>query len=347
MQREKLSKHLLDWYAEHGRVLPWRHRGGGHPDPYVILVSEFMLQQTGVKTVIPYFHRFMERFPNVETLASATDDDVYLYWQGLGYYSRARSLHATAKMIVNEFGGRFPNRRADVLKLPGVGPYTAASFLALAFNQPESVVDGNVIRVISRLYRLTGPVTENMDVIRERAAALTDPDAPADYASAIMDLGATICTPKNPGCDGCPWAKFCAGRAAGDAEAFPESNRPVPKSKSGRVYLITNKRGDVFMTKRPGRGLLSGLYEFPWTDDGSRIFKADWRDIGASVSHTFTHFKLNLKIQTLSADRVPMDGKFVRPSDLSKYPMSTLMKKVIERATAVIDTAAKSPRLAF
>ena len=323
-----LSKLLLNWYAKHGRDLPWRVRGRAHPDPYVILVSEFMLQQTGVQTVIPYFHRFMEKFPTIERLAAATEEDVYLYWSGLGYYSRARALHASAKMIVEN--GGFPRTVADVLKLKGVGPYTAASFLALAFNQPETVIDGNVIRVMCRIFHLTKPVSKIMDDIRAHAAAYTDRDHPADYASAIMDLGATICTPKNPRCSDCPWQKQCLARRAGDMDKIPTVARLVQKEKDGRVYLIKNCRGDLFIYRRSGRGLLSGLYEFPWTDDDSSLFDAA-HDTGLRVTHIFTHFKLRLKIYTLNTDSVPMDGMFIQPDKLSDYPMSTLMKKVFDR----------------
>ena len=166
MTNESMTNLLLQWYEKNGRELPWRVKGGPHPDPYVILVSEFMLQQTTVKTVIPYFHRFMARFPTIGDLAAAAEEDVYQLWQGLGYYTRARSLHKTAQMIVNEFGGRFPDTREGILKLKGIGAYTVASFMALAFNKPETVIDGNVMRIIARLYHLTAPLDEIADTIR-------------------------------------------------------------------------------------------------------------------------------------------------------------------------------------
>ena len=215
MKKQELSELLLKWYNAHGRTLPWRVKGGAHPDPYVVLVSEFMLQQTTVKTVLDYFPEFLKRFPTAESLAAADLEEVYRYWQGLGYYTRARSLYATAQTVVNEFGGKFPQNREEVLKLKGIGAYTAASFLALAFNLPETVVDGNVIRIICRLHHLTAPVAEIENLIREKAAALTDRKHPADYASAIMDLGAMVCTPKNPQCLLCPWQHECLSRPAG------------------------------------------------------------------------------------------------------------------------------------
>lgn len=328
MSNKNLSKLLLEWYEASGRELPWRVKGGAHPNPYVILVSEFMLQQTGVKTVVPYFERFMKHFPTITDLANATEEEVYLYWQGLGYYSRARSLYATAKMIVEQYGGKFPQTRDEVLKLKGIGEYTAASFLSLAFDLPETVIDGNVMRVICRMYYLTDPVFEIMDVIREKAVALTDRQNPADYASAIMDLGALVCTPKKPKCLLCPWQEFCQSKNDPQLEQIPQREKLAKKSKFGRVYLIENNAGKVFIIKRVGKGLLSGLYEFPWCEEGS-LFEAE--DTGVDVSHVFTHFKLILRIYQLKSEKMSGDGSFVAASDLDNYPISTLMKKVYRK----------------
>lgn len=328
MSKESLSKLLLNWYGQNGRDLPWRVKGGAHPDPYVILVSELMLQQTTVKTVIPYFHRFMERFPTIQSLAAATLEEVYLYWQGLGYYTRARSLHETARMVTEQFGGCFPSQRREVLKLKGIGPYTVASILALAFNQPETVVDGNVIRVICRLYHLAEPTAEIMELIREKAEQLTDHDNPADYASAIMDLGAIICTPKNPQCLLCPWQEYCLSQNDPHLDAIPQRGKPAKKIKEGYVYLITNSAGEIYIRKRTEKGLLSGLYEFPW---GEEPLFAQAKDSGGEVSHVFTHFKLTLKIYTLSNETLPSDGIFISPGSLDAYPVSTLMKKVYKK----------------
>lgn len=331
MNENNLSTLLLEWYAQNGRDLPWRIKGSAHPEPYVILVSELMLQQTTVKTVIPYFQRFMARFPTVYDLACATEEDVYRYWQGLGYYTRARSLHATAKKIVNEFGGEFPQTRQDVLKLKGIGPYTVASFLALAFNQPETVVDGNVMRIIARLYHLTAPLDEIAEDIRKKAEALTSHTHSADYASAIMDLGAIVCTPKKPQCLLCPWQKKCLSRHAPDIEQIPLRKKLSKKEKHGSVYLIYNKKGEIFIRKRTEKGLLSGLYEFPWIDEGTLFTNA--KDTGNEVTHVFTHFKLTLSIYTLKTATSPLsDGMFVAPETLENYPFSTLMKKVIKKS---------------
>lgn len=327
----KLSQLLLDWYAVSGRDLPWRVKGGPHPDPYVVLVSEFMLQQTTVKTVIPYFHRFMKRFPTVFSLAEASQEEVYNYWQGLGYYTRARSLHATAKIIVQEFGGKFPKTRAETLKLKGIGAYTASSLLALAFNLPETVIDGNVIRVICRLYHLTEPPETIADVIKKHAEELTDPRYAADYASAIMDLGALICTPKNPQCLLCPWQKFCLSRGKPDIETIPHRNKPAKKEKIGRVYMIRNKDDKLLIRKRTEKGLLYGLYEFPWADCETEPAVNGAVDSGLMITHVFTHFKLTLKIFTLTSDSGFENGRFVAPLDMKNYAFSTLMKKVYQK----------------
>ena len=294
MTKQISSQQLLEWYKHNGRELPWRFKGGAHPDPYVILVSELMLQQTTVKTVIPYFYRFMERFPSVQALAAAPLDEVYLYWQGLGYYSRARSLHATAKMIVETFGGEFPSRRDDVLKLKGIGPYTVASFLALAFNQPETVIDGNVMRVICRLYHMTEPLTEIMPLIREKAEALTDKENPADYASAIMDLGAMVCTPKKPQCLLCPWQESCLSKNSPQLENIPQRKKPEKKVKHGTVYLIYNSKGEIYIRQRTEKGLLSGLYEFPWSDEEELFPEMNKTLSDKKITHVFTHFKLQI-----------------------------------------------------
>lgn len=325
MVRQSLSSLLLEWYSVAGRDLPWRVRGGAHPDPYVILVSEFMLQQTTVKTVIPYFYRFMQRFPTIKDLAAASIDDVYQYWQGLGYYTRARSLHTTAQIIQNQYGGEFPKTREETLKLKGIGEYTVSSFLALAFNLPETVVDGNVIRIICRMFNLTEPVEDISSLITAKAVDLTDKKHPADYASAIMDLGALVCTPKNPKCMECPWQKYCQSANSEYVETIPRRCRPNKKEKKGFVYLIVNSGGQIFIRKRAEKGLLSGLYEFPWSE--KQIYAAA-ENTGKSISHVFTHFKLVLQIYTIQTDTPDTEGLFIRAEDLSKYPVSTLMRKV-------------------
>lgn len=323
--QQNLAKLLFQWYAENGRELPWRHKGGAHPNPYIVLVSEFMLQQTTVKTVIPYFVRFMERFPTVQDLADATLEDVYHLWQGLGYYTRAKSLHTTAQIIVRDFGGKLPCTKEDILKLKGIGEYSAASILALAFNLPETVIDGNVMRIIARLYHLTAPLDEIREIIRNKANALTSLTNPADYASAIMDLGAMVCTPKKPQCLLCPWREFCASYGKADLEDIPCRRKITKKEQTGRVYLVYNSKGEVLIRKRSGKGLLTGLYEFPW---GNMEFTGA-ENSGYSVTHIFTHIRLTLQIYTVSSDELLVnDGVFVAPDKFKDYAFSTLMKKI-------------------
>ena len=328
MTQKTIAEKLLAWYNDYGRELPWRVKGGAHPNPYVVLVSEFMLQQTTVKTVIPYFYRFMASFPTIKALAAASEEEVYRQWQGLGYYARARSLHATAQMIVNDFGGKFPDSREDVLKLKGIGAYTVASYLALAFDKPETVIDGNVMRIMARLYHMTQPLDEIADIIKARAQLLSSKEHPADYASAVMDLGAMVCTPKNPQCLLCPIRENCQSCQKPDVEQIPIRKKLPKKEKKGNVFIITDNSGAIFIRKRTEKGLLAGLYEFPWNDDGA-VYPAAV-DTGQSVTHIFTHIKLTLRIYTLQSGRAPLpDGFFVSRENLADYPFSTLMKKVL------------------
>ena len=329
METEELTHKLLEWYQTSGRDLPWRVKGGAHPDPYIVLVSEIMLQQTTVKTVIPYFEKFIQRFPNVESLAQAELEEVYRYWQGLGYYTRAKSLHQTAQIITEKYNGKFPSNKEEIKKLKGLGAYTVASFLALAFNQPETAIDGNVTRIICRLYHLTSPVDSIKKEIEARAARLTSQKDAADYTSAIMDLGATICTKQKPNCLLCPWSKACQSKGRADVEQIPVKNKIEKKQKQGAVYLIYNQKGEIFITKR-SKGLLSGLYEFPWTDNIFHPLLARSQNTQKSVNHIFTHINLTLQIHKAQTDTPKLEGQFVPIKELSAYPMSTLMKKVIK-----------------
>lgn len=343
MEDKILTIKLLEWFANNGRDLPWRVKGSAHPNPYVILVSEFMLQQTTVKTVIPYFHRFMKRFPTIESLAKATEEEVYSLWQGLGYYTRARSLHKTAKIIVEEYRGKFPDSHEQVLKLKGIGPYTAASFLALAFNQPQTVVDGNVMRIIARLFHLTEPLDEISATIYQKAETLTSKTCPADYASAIMDLGAVVCTPKNPKCLLCPWQEYCQSRDIANIEQIPHRKKLAKKEKHGFVYLIYNTRGEVFIRKRTEKGLLSGLYEFPWSD--SKPLFSHTHETNQTVTHIFTHFTLLLRIHTMVSDTPLLkDGIYIAIERIKDFALSTLMKKVWNKRAQKISSCQNKKR---
>lgn len=329
----KEAQSLLNWFARSGRNLPWRVKGGAHPDPYIVFVSEIMLQQTTVQTVIPYFYRFIERFPNIQTLASADEDEVLQYWQGLGYYSRARSLWQSAQMIVNDMKGTFPDTVEKVKKLKGFGPYTIASFLVFAFNKAETVVDGNVIRIICRMYHLTAPKDEIKEIIFEKAAILTDQKNPADYASAIMDLGALICTPKRPKCSICPWIQYCQSFGCKDIEKIPTRTKIVKKTMDVFVYVVRNTQGEFFIRKRDEGGLLSGLYEFPWSETQNLFENAVATNI--AVRHVFTHINMNMHIMLVKSDQVDIKGRFVEKNRLREYALSTLMKKVLVKVEKI------------
>ncbi len=320
-----LTRALLDWYDVNGRQMPWRFKGAA-PDAYPVWVAEIMLQQTTVAMVVDYFLRWMEKFPDLKSLADAPVDDVLHQWQGLGYYTRAKKMHECARVVVEEYNGQFPCDRDLLLKLPGIGPYTASSICAFAFNLPETVVDGNVIRVIARLYGLTKEVDK--DVIYPLAEKLTSATRSADYASAIMDLGATVCKPQNPLCDVCPWVKECKACHLGIQNEIPKIKKLVKRKAHGAVFIAFDEKGCVLLTKRD-KGLLSGLWEFFWNIEGDvPPFEANWQKINKKVHHVFTHIDFTGEI--FVAQNVKATGLFVAPSEIKKYALSTLMKKVIK-----------------
>ena len=327
---------LLDWYKVSGRTLPWRVQGA-HPDPYAVWVSEIMLQQTTVKTVCAYFEKWMKRFPTLKSLAESSVDDVLLLWQGLGYYTRAKKMHECAKTVMEQYNGVFPAEREKLLKLPGIGPYTASSICAFAFNLPETVVDGNVIRVLARCYGITEVVDRT--TITPLAEKLTPQDQGADYASAIMDLGATVCTPSSPRCDACPWQEMCIAKKQGIQEDIPVLKKTQKKKKNGRVFILTDSRGRLLIRKRSS-GLLSGLWELPWVEDGSFPFESDWQKLPHRVRHVFTHIDLSLDFYRSSSpcpENFAETGLFILPENLSDYAFSTLMKKVFKALDIQVD----------
>ena len=324
-----LTEKLLNWYDLNGRQMPWRFKGAA-PDVYPVWISEIMLQQTTVGTVVDYFLRWMKEFPTLEILAKADIDDVLHTWQGLGYYTRAKKIHESAKLLMEKYKGQFPKDRNELLKLPGIGPYTASSICAFGFNLPETVVDGNVIRVIARLYGLTQEVDK--DIVYPLAEKLTSKNRGADYASAIMDLGATVCKPQNPLCLNCPWNTECIARQKGLQEQIPLIKKPAKRKLIGSIFLAYDKQGRLLLTKRD-KGLLSGLFEFPWTIEGfTPPFDAEWKKTGKSIHHVFTHIDFTGNIYI--AQNVKPDGLFVAPSDLKDYALSTLMKKVIKNTVS-------------
>jgi A/G-specific adenine glycosylase len=314
--RENLRKSLLSWYDREGRSLPWRVRGG-RADPYRVWLSEVMLQQTTVGAVIPYFARFLERWPTVEALAVAKRDDVLGAWAGLGYYSRARNLHAAAQRLTAD---GVPNTEAGWRALPGIGAYTAAAIAAIAFDEPTNVVDGNVERVMARLHAIETPLPEAKSELRERAGALVTADRPGDWAQALMDLGATVCTPKTPNCETCPWLQYCAGFVAGAPETYPRRAAKAERPRRyGAAFVLgppasspANAAKQFWLVRRPEKGLLGGMAALPTTEWRSKQWPraealkhrpadAQWKKIG-QVEHVFTHFALTLDVYAANAE---------------------------------------------
>ncbi|KMW60598.1 A/G-specific adenine glycosylase [Candidatus Rhodobacter oscarellae] len=344
--RDALSDSLIDWYDAHARQMPWRVRpadraAGVRPDPYHVWLSEVMLQQTTVAAVRAYFLRFLERWPRVEDLAAAEDGDVMGEWAGLGYYARARNLLKCARAVVAEHGGRFPTTREALLGLPGVGPYTASAIAAIAFDEPATVVDGNVERVMARLHAVETPLPTAKPELTKLAEDLTPNHRPGDYAQAVMDLGATICTPKRPACGICPWMEGCTARARGIQAELP---RKIPKQKKptrfGIAYLARRADGAWLLERRPDRGLLGGMLGWPGAEWGAEAveappLEAEWNDPGAEVRHTFTHFHLRmaLRVAEVGPDAQPRSGSFVAANDFRPSDLPTVMRKAYNLVT--------------
>ncbi len=343
----RLARSLLDWYDRNRRTLPWRAPPGESADPYAVWLSEIMLQQTTVAAVAPRFRAFLQRWPSVEALAAAPLDDVLHGWQGLGYYARARNLHRCARILAEDHGGRFPDSEAGLRRLPGIGAYTAAAIAAIAFGRPATAVDGNVERVIARLYRVRAPLPGARTRLRDLAARLTPAERPGDHAQALMDLGATVCTPRRPACSLCPWAASCAAGAAGDPETLParaaKKARPV---RRGIAFWTRRPDGTVLLRRRPERGLLGGMMEVPstpWREEGWTLEHAlahipaagNWQLLPGSVAHTFTHFHLELAVAVAVAESdSAIEGLWVTPNAMAGHALPTVMKKVVRHALA-------------
>jgi A/G-specific adenine glycosylase len=339
---------LLAWYDRHRRKLPWRALPGEAPDPYRVWLSEIMLQQTTVKTVAPYYARFLDRFPSVERLAAASLDDVLRAWAGLGYYARGRNLHACAQAVVARHGGRFPATEAELAELPGIGPYTAAAVAAIAFDAPATPVDGNVERVVTRLFAIEAALPEAKPDIRRLAATLTPPRRAGDFAQAMMDLGATLCSPKKPACALCPWRDACMAHARGDAETFPrKAAKREGKLRRGAAFVVVRADGHVLLRTRPAKGLLGGMSEVPtsaWTHefdddtalaDAPRFARATWRRVPGRVSHVFTHFPLELTVHVArvgASTKAPAGTRWVTLDELKDEALPNLMRKVVAHA---------------
>jgi A/G-specific adenine glycosylase len=339
------SARLLKWYDRHRRRLPWRALPGETTDPYRVWLSEIMLQQTTVKAVGPYFEKFVARWPDVTAMARASLDDVLRMWAGLGYYSRARNLHACAVAVARDHGGNFPDTEAGLRTLPGIGPYTAAAIAAIAFDRRTMPVDGNIERVVSRLHAVEEPLPQAKPRIQELAATLLGPSRAGDSAQALMDLGAAICTPKKPVCSLCPLDDGCMARARGDQETFP---RKAPKKtgalRRGAAFVVT--RGDALLVRtREAKGLLGGMTEVPnseWLagqEDAVALAQAPvikgasrWHCKAGVVTHVFTHFPLELVIYTAKAPartRAPDGMRWVPLEMLSDEALPNVMRKVI------------------
>ena len=340
------AANILTWYDRHRRDLPWRAQPGERADPYHVWLSEVMLQQTTVATVGPYFRAFLERWPDINALAGATLDEVLHAWQGLGYYSRARNLHKCAQVVAADFGGRFPESVAELTTLAGIGPYTAAAIAAIAFDQAATPIDGNIERVMARLHAVQTPLPKAKAEIRPLAEAMTPAERPGDYAQAVMDLGATVCLPREPRCMLCPWAGICQARAQNLTQELP---RKKPKKKRptrfGIAFWLIRPNGQILLRRREESGLLGGMMEIPstpWRDERwSEVeafahapnLSASWRLLEGTVKHTFTHFHLELQIATARGRSAPaIDGKWHRIEDLGSLALPTLMKKVVRHA---------------
>ena len=343
---------LLDWYDRDRRTLPWRAQGRARPGAYRVWLSEVMLQQTTVKAAIPYFEAFVARWPTVEALAAARLDDVLAAWAGLGYYSRARNLHRCARMVVERHGGRFPRSQEELRTLPGIGPYTAAAIAAIAFGAAATPVDGNIERVVARLFAVETPLPAAKGELRGLAAELTPARRAGDHAQALMDLGATVCTPKRPSCLVCPVAQWCAGRARGLAALLPmRSVKPERPVRVAMAFLALREDGCVLLRRRPEAGLLGGMLEVPSTDWAAALppvkaalraapVPGDWRAVPGLVTHAFTHFRLQAAVcravvpadAALTSEADPARCRWVARRDLDRAALPSVMRKIVAHA---------------
>jgi A/G-specific adenine glycosylase len=337
---------LLAWYDQYQRQLPWRAVAPTPPNPYHVWLSEIMLQQTTVATVISYFLRFIERFPTVEDLANAPLDEVLVYWQGLGYYSRARNLHKCAQIIVNEYQGILPEEVKALQKLPGIGVYTAAAIASIAFNKPTVPIDGNVIRVLSRVKGIQEPYPSSLKQIEHEAQKLSHTLRPGDFAQALMDLGATVCTPQSPKCSQCPWSSNCYALAHDMVLALPKKKeKPKLPTRHTVAFLAVTQNGQILLRRRPAKGILAGMMEVPLAPfEESPLAEKEalrhqplalrWEQLSTQVRHTFTHFHLEIKILKASCPQPMTEGLWASLEKLHDYALPTLMKKVLAAGLA-------------
>ncbi len=341
--RGKIPAKLLAWYDIHRRVLPWRAPAGTRGDPYRIWLSEIMLQQTTVQAVAAYYRKFLARWPDVKALAGAKEEEVLAAWAGLGYYARARNLHATAK-IVAKAGGKFPGSAEALRALPGIGGYTSGAIAAIAYDERQAAMDANAERVIARLYAVETPMPKAKVALHAHAQALV-PERAGDFAQALMDLGSAICTPKKPACGNCPLASDCAGRKLGIAESLPvKAPKMARPLKRGAAFVARDKSGAVLLIKRPDKGLLASMLQpplGPWAEKFPSVkaalaqapFAADWKKRIGLVRHGFTHFELEMEVYVADVARRPkIAGQWIAPEKLRDAALPTVMRKVIEHA---------------
>ena len=340
----KIAPAILRWYGKNARTLPWRvgpqaRKNGVRPTPYHVWLSEIMLQQTTVATVAPRYLEFLERWPSVNHMAAAPLEDVLGQWAGLGYYARARNLHKCAVVIADEFGGDFPDTEENLRKLPGIGDYTAAAIAAIAFDRRAVVVDGNIERVVTRLFEIETPLPRAKPEIKARADGIWPAKRSGDFAQALMDLGAGVCKPKAPLCLLCPLRDDCGAHATGRAEEFPKKTPKKAKpTRRGAVFALINTKGELLFERRPEKGLLGGMLGLPGTDwreeSASDIFafapaKTTWKKSG-EARHTLTHFHLTLDVFTGAAPKGFRRGgnqQWIQPSD-ARLP--TVFKKAVD-----------------
>ncbi|MCE7886116.1 MAG: A/G-specific adenine glycosylase [Alphaproteobacteria bacterium PRO2] len=337
---EEFRERLLGWYDRHARILPWRYTKNQKPDPYRVWLSEIMLQQTTVAAVGPYFNKFTEKWPDIHALANANEQEVMRQWAGLGYYSRARNLHKCAVIVSGQMQGTFPTTQDELKKLPGIGDYTSAAIRAIAFNQPATVVDGNVERIMARIFAWPDPIPGAKKDLKNLAAGLFEnyDERPGDLAQALMDLGATICIPKSPRCGACPVSQNCMAYKKGIAAELPlqEKKKARPR-KFGHVYWITNGKGDVLVHRRPPKGLLGGMIGLPtssWEEAGKRpalaLKNLKTTDFGTSVRHVFTHFELELALKTSGyKGEIPDGYAWIEATDIENAGFPTVFKKAV------------------
>lgn len=333
---------LLDWYDRHARIMPWRvapqdRMAGVAPDPYHVWMSEIMLQQTTVVAVRDYFVKFTTRWPTVFDLASAKDEDVMAAWAGLGYYARARNLLKCARIVASDLNGQFPDDEISLQKLPGIGPYTSAAIASIAFGGAATVLDGNVERVMARYHLVTEPLPLSKEALRTLASSMLPNARFGDYSQAIMDLGATVCTPRNPSCGICPWDNGCKAHEAGVAKDLPNKIAKAKKpTRYGTCFVAIRKDGAILLERRPDKGLLGGMLGWPggvWTENDAEPeppFDADWVTLPEEARHTFTHFHLKLRIQytQIPNDIIQSSGHFVDGNTFRVNDLPTVMRKV-------------------